>query len=67
MLNIGWGEALVLLAIALIIFGPSRLPEMGKALGRTIREFKKATAGQDTDEAKAKEDEKSARAGEASS
>ncbi|MHB9145344.1 MAG: twin-arginine translocase TatA/TatE family subunit [Symbiobacteriia bacterium] len=33
----------VILVIALIVFGPSKLPELGKGLGRGIREFKKAT------------------------
>ena len=32
-----------ILVIALLIFGPSRLPEMGRALGKTIREFQAAT------------------------
>jgi len=35
---------LILLAIALIIFGPKRLPELGQGLGRAIREFRKATS-----------------------
>lgn len=34
---------LVILAIILIVFGPSRLPELGSSLGRGIREFRKAT------------------------
>ncbi len=38
----GW-ELLLVLLIALIIFGPGKLPEMGKAVGRTLREFKSAT------------------------
>jgi len=36
--------AVVLLAVALIIFGPGKLPELGKSLGRGIKEFKSATA-----------------------
>ncbi len=36
-------ELILVLLIALIIFGPGKLPEMGKALGRSLREFKKAT------------------------
>ncbi|MDR1604776.1 MAG: twin-arginine translocase TatA/TatE family subunit [Gracilibacteraceae bacterium] len=35
--------AVVLLVIALIIFGPGKLPELGKSLGRGIKEFKDAT------------------------
>lgn len=33
----------VILIVALLIFGPSRLPELGKALGKTLREFQSAT------------------------
>ncbi|HJW75565.1 MAG TPA: Sec-independent protein translocase protein TatB, partial [Thermoleophilia bacterium] len=42
--NIGWPELLVVLVIALVIFGPKRLPDMGRQLGRGLREFKKATS-----------------------
>lgn len=41
--DIGFPELLLILVIALVIFGPSKLPELGKGLGRGIREFKKAT------------------------
>jgi len=37
----GW-EIGIILVIVLIIFGPARLPQMGQALGKSIREFKKA-------------------------
>jgi len=43
MFNIGIPELLIILAIALIIFGPNKLPELAKAFGRAMREFKKAT------------------------
>jgi len=36
-------ELAVILVIALVVFGPGKLPEVGKALGKGIREFKKAT------------------------
>jgi len=39
---LGGGEILVILVIVLIIFGPSKLPQMGQALGKAIKEFKKA-------------------------
>jgi sec-independent protein translocase protein TatA len=41
----------VILAIVVIILGPSRLPEIGKALGKSIQGFKKAIAGDDKDSA----------------
>ncbi len=41
--NIGPLELLLVLAIALLILGPGKLPEMGSAMGRTIREFRKAS------------------------
>lgn len=39
--KIGTSELILILAIALIVVGPSKLPELGKALGKTINEFKK--------------------------
>ena len=41
--NIGFSELLVILVAALVIFGPSKLPQLGRSLGQGIREFKKAT------------------------
>lgn len=38
--KIGAGELILVLLIALVIFGPSKLPEIGKAFGKSIREFK---------------------------
>lgn len=40
---IGMPELVVILVIALIIFGPRKLPELGKSLGKSINEFKKAS------------------------
>jgi sec-independent protein translocase protein TatA len=49
--NIGPLEILVVLIIALIVFGPKRLPELGSSLGRGIREFRGALSGdKDRDE-----------------
>lgn len=39
----GWQELVIVLIIALVIFGPKRLPEIGKSLGKGIKEFKKST------------------------
>ena len=41
--NIGIPGLILVLVIALIIFGPSKLPEIGKAFGSTLREFKNST------------------------
>jgi sec-independent protein translocase protein TatA len=41
--NIGVPGLILILVIALIVFGPSKLPEIGKAFGSTLKEFKKAT------------------------
>jgi TatA/E family protein of Tat protein translocase len=43
MFDVGLPELLVIIVIALIVFGPSKLPELAKAFGRATREFKKAT------------------------
>lgn len=43
--NIGPGELLVILLIALLVFGPRKLPELGKSLGAGIREFRRGTQG----------------------
>jgi sec-independent protein translocase protein TatA len=48
--NIGLPEILIVLVIALIVFGPKRLPEMGRSLGRGIREFKNSVTGQDEED-----------------
>ncbi|KJS21250.1 MAG: hypothetical protein VR72_11555 [Clostridiaceae bacterium BRH_c20a] len=42
--NIGLPELLLILALALIIFGPGKLPEVGKAMGKSIKEFKGAVS-----------------------
>ncbi|MGJ9382685.1 twin-arginine translocase TatA/TatE family subunit [Salipaludibacillus sp. CF4.18] len=41
--NIGIPGIILILVLALIIFGPSKLPEIGRAFGTTLKEFKKAT------------------------
>ena len=40
--NIGPGELIIILIIALVVFGPGKLPEVGQALGKGIREFRRA-------------------------
>ena len=41
--QLGFSEMLMIFVIALLVFGPKKLPELGKSLGKGIREFKKAT------------------------
>ncbi|HVM16566.1 MAG TPA: twin-arginine translocase TatA/TatE family subunit [Gaiellaceae bacterium] len=45
--GIGPVEIVILLVLALLIFGPKRLPEMGRSLGRGMREFKDSVSGRD--------------------
>ncbi|AVM22850.1 twin-arginine translocase TatA/TatE family subunit [Bacillus pumilus] len=56
---IGPGSLVLIAIVALIIFGPKKLPQLGRAAGDTLREFKNATKGlaDDQDEKKKKEDE----------
>ncbi|OXS56774.1 twin-arginine translocase TatA/TatE family subunit [Rossellomorea vietnamensis] len=44
-MNLGFGEIAIILFVALLFFGPSKLPELGKAAGATLKEFKKAVSG----------------------
>ena len=48
--NIGPLEIVIVLIIVLIIFGPKRLPDLGRSLGRGMREFKDSVTGKDKDE-----------------
>ena len=47
MANLGMGELLVILVIVLIIFGATRVPQLGEALGRGIRNFRRSLKGDD--------------------
>jgi sec-independent protein translocase protein TatA len=47
--GIGIWEILILLLVVLLVFGPKRLPEMGRSLGRGMREFKDSISGKDDD------------------
>ncbi|MGH3102899.1 MAG: twin-arginine translocase TatA/TatE family subunit [Gaiellaceae bacterium] len=48
--GIGVWEIAILLLVALLVFGPKRLPEMGRSLGRGMREFKDSISGKDHDD-----------------
>jgi sec-independent protein translocase protein TatA len=49
-LGIGATEIIIVLVIVLVIFGPKRLPDLGRSLGRGMREFKDSVTGNDKDE-----------------
>lgn len=44
--GIGWPEIVLLLLVILLVFGPKRLPEMGRSMGKGIREFKESISGE---------------------
>lgn len=54
--NLGPGELLLILAIALVVLGPKKLPEVGRSLGKGMREFKESlssmSGGDDDDDGK---------------
>jgi sec-independent protein translocase protein TatA len=54
---LGVGSIILIVLIALLLFGPSKLPELGKAFGKTLREFKQATKGLHDDDDKNKPDQ----------
>jgi sec-independent protein translocase protein TatA len=60
MFGLGIQEILLLLLIALLLFGAKKLPDVGRALGESIREFKKAMSGEAADKKKTPETEKDA-------
>ena len=51
MFGLGVPELMVILVIALVIFGPSKLPQIGSGLGKAIRDFKKGVTDSEDDEA----------------
>ncbi|MDE5414598.1 twin-arginine translocase TatA/TatE family subunit [Alkalihalobacterium chitinilyticum] len=60
--NIGIPGLILVLVIALIIFGPSKLPEIGRAFGQTLREFKRSTSEIMSDEPSKTEEPKKEKA-----
>ena len=50
MFGLGFQELLIILVIALVIFGPSKLPQIGSGLGKAIRDFKKGVSSDDSEE-----------------
>jgi len=56
MFGIGMSELIVILVIVLIIFGAGKLPEIGKGLGKGIKNFKSAVTGNDDEDAAKKKE-----------
>ena len=56
MFGIGMPELIIILVIILVVFGAGKLPEIGAALGKGIKNFKKASEGKDEIEIKPKQD-----------
>ncbi len=57
MFGFGMPELIVILVIVLVVFGAGRLPEIGGALGKSIRNFKNSSEGKDEIEIKPKKEE----------
>lgn len=49
--NLGIPELLIILVIALVVFGPGKLPDLGKALGTGLREFQRSVRGEERPQA----------------
>ena len=56
MFGFGMPELIIILVIVLVVFGAGRLPEIGSALGKSIKNFKKASDGKDEIDIKPKKD-----------
>jgi sec-independent protein translocase protein TatA len=50
MFGLGLQELVIILVIALVIFGPTKLPQIGSGLGKAIRDFKKGVSGDESEE-----------------
>lgn len=55
-MNLGFGEIALIVFIALLVFGPKKLPALGRAAGATLREFKNGTKGLLEDDEHAKKE-----------
>jgi sec-independent protein translocase protein TatA len=49
MFGLGWPEVIIIGIVALLIFGPKKIPELGGALGKTLRGFKDEMSGREVD------------------
>jgi sec-independent protein translocase protein TatA len=59
---VGPGEIIILLIVALLVFGPKKLPEMGRSIGKGMREFKNSVSGNDDDDVSPELPEETSRA-----
>ena len=50
MFGLGWAEVIIILIVALVIFGPKKLPELGSSLGKTLRGFKEEINNSDSED-----------------
>lgn len=57
MFDIGWPELLLILVVALVLFGPNRLPELARSIGKSVNAFKQGLREGMEDESKAIEEE----------
>ena len=57
MFGFGMPELIIILVIILVVFGAGKLPEIGSALGKSIKNFKRASEGKDEIEIKAKKED----------
>jgi len=60
-MRMGWPEIVIILVIILIVFGVGKLPQVGGALGKGLRAFKKGQAGEDEEETTVSEPKKTVR------
>ncbi|MDZ8054286.1 MAG: twin-arginine translocase TatA/TatE family subunit [Aulosira sp. ZfuVER01] len=49
MFGLGWPEVAIIVIVAIVIFGPKKIPELGNALGKTLRGFKEEVKGSSAD------------------
>ncbi|NJK99305.1 MAG: twin-arginine translocase TatA/TatE family subunit [Spirulinaceae cyanobacterium RM2_2_10] len=57
MFGLGWPEVVIIAVVGILIFGPKKIPEMGSALGKTLRGFKEEMDNPDPDDGEEHENE----------